>query len=190
MAQGEVWYVPGWNRAEEVDEFAYPACTNVFGETNCVFKAWEGDCLWPLAVRNADGVVAKWTDEIAAMDEARRAHLTIVGHSLGGRITTRVLAQLARRGLKIRQGILLAPAIPMTDADVAHMGGGSAEPVLLIVNPQDVVLKYVYALASGEDKTSLGTDGAVQAISNLVEYAVPPHVTDETKIDAQWGQFD
>ncbi len=189
-ARADVWYVPGWNRAGEADDLAYPACTNVFGEARCAFKAWDGDCLWPLAVRNADAASERLADEIAALDAARRAGLTLIGHSLGGRITTRVLARLARRGLKIRQGILLAPAIPMADADVATAGGGSAEPVLLIVNPQDVVLKYVYALGSGEDGPSLGTDGATKAVSNLVEYAVSSRVTTETKIDTLWGQSE
>lgn len=189
-ARADVWYVPGWNRSSEPDAFAYPACTNVFGDAQCAFKAWEGNGLWPIAVRNADAFSEQLADEIAALDAERRGNLTLVGHSLGGRITTRVLAQLARRGLKIRQGILLAPAIPMTDGDVAAAGGGSTEPVLLIVNPQDVVLKYVYALGSGEEGPSLGTDGAVNAVSNLVEYAVPPQVTEETKVDALWGQSE
>ncbi len=189
-ARADVWYVPGWNRAGEPDAFAYPACTNVFNDARCTFKPWDGDCLWSMAVRNADKFAEQLADEIEALNAERRVGLTLVGHSLGGRITTRVLARLARRGLKIRQGILLAPAIPMTDGDVAAAGGGSTEPVLLIVNPQDVVLKYVYALGSGEDGPSLGTDGSVQVVSNIVEYAVPPQVTEETKVDALWGQSE
>ncbi len=188
--RADVWYVPGWNRTAAPDDLAYPACTNMFGDARCAFKAWDGDGLWPTAVRNADAAAERFADEIAALDPDRRAGLTLVGHSLGGRIVTRVLARLARRGLKIRQGILLAPAIPMTDADVAAAGGGSAEPVLLIVNPRDTVLKYAYALGSGEEGPSLGADGAVHAIANLVEYAVPSRVTDETEIAAPWGRSE
>ena len=56
------------------------------------------------------------------MPAAEREELTIVGHSLGGRITARVLARLAEKGLRVRQAVLLAAAIPYEDPDLAKMG--------------------------------------------------------------------
>ncbi len=185
-----IWYLPGWNRAEKADDLAYPACTSVFGEENCHFEPWQGDTLWPIALRNANTKVDELIARIAALSEAERKQLVLVGHSLGGRIVARTLAGLAKRKLKIHCGILLAPAIPMNDEAVSLMGEGSELPVLLIVNPQDLTLKYVYALASGEKAPSLGTDGALEPLSNVIEYAVSSNVTEEVKIDALWGQSE
>ncbi len=100
LTQGKVWYVPGWNRAEKADDLAYPACTGLFGTERCEFKAWKGDCLWQEAVKNADREVEVLTDSIIGMDEEARGDLTLVGHSLGGRITARVLVRLAERKMK------------------------------------------------------------------------------------------
>ncbi len=185
-----VWYLPGWNRATVADDLAYPACTNFFGAANCTFEAWDGDCLWQTAVKNADAKAAALVERIAALPPEQREQLVLVGHSLGGRIVARTLAGLARRELTIQCGILLAPAIPMNDPDVALMGGGSKDPAILLVNPQDITLKYVYAIGSGEAGPSLGTDGAPQPIAHVLEYAVSSTVTDETKVDKLWGQSE
>lgn len=189
MVCGEVWYVPGWNRTTETNGLAYASCTNVFADAVCVFKGWDGDRGWWTSAKNADQEGARLAAEIAALPEEARADLTLVGHSLGGRIIARALARLAARGVAIRQGILLAPAIPMRDADVAKMGGGAKLPVLVVVNPEDTVLKYVYTL-SGAEKPALGADGTPYPIFNVAEYAVSSDITCETKVDAAWGRSE
>ncbi len=78
----------------------------------------------------------------------------------------------------------------MDAADIEQMGKGCREPVLLIVNPQDVVLKYIYAIGSGENSPALGTDGTVKGLHNVAEYAVSGSVTEETDIDAVWGKSE
>lgn len=187
-ARAEVWYVPGWNRTTETNGLAYASCTNTFKDEACAFWGWDGDRNWPASAANADAAAKRLANEIASTDDAFRSGLVIVGHSLGGRIVARTLAELSRRGMKVGQGILLAPAIPMDDPDVAQMGGGCERPAIVVVNPEDTVLKYGYDLAGGGGGPALGRNGSPAALANVVEYAVPETITDETEIDAAWGR--
>ncbi|MGN0854066.1 MAG: ComEC/Rec2 family competence protein [Kiritimatiellia bacterium] len=185
----EVWYIPGWMRTADEDGRAYASCTNVYADTTCRFRGWDGDCNWWSAVEHADQAARQLAEEIAATNVAFRAGLTLVGHSLGGRIIAHTLARLQEKGIRIHQGVLLAPAIPMRDPDVQKMGGGSVRPVIVVVNPQDTVLKYVFTI-SGQESPSLGTDGTFRPVTNVVEYAVPSTVTEMTTIDACWGKSE
>lgn len=183
-----VWYVPGWNRTAETDGPAFAACTNAYASEQCAFYGWDGDCRWETAVANADSTSARLAEAIAATNESFRANLTLVGHSLGARIVARTLARLAEKGYGVRQGVLLAPAIPADDPDLATTGRGSKEPVLLVVNPQDTVLKYVYPTVGGEPDAPLGLDGARCPLKNVVEYSVPENITEATEVPAFWGR--
>lgn len=186
---GEVWYIPGWMRTADTNGMAYASCTNVFAESVCRFKGWNGDCNWWTAADNADKEGVRLAEEIAARDDAFRSELTLVGHSLGGRVIAHALAHLAGKGVRIRQGVLLAPAIPMRDPDVQVMGGGCEQPVIVVVNPKDNVLKYIFTI-SGQEAPSLGTNGTPKPIPNVVEYACPANVTEETEVDALWGKSE
>lgn len=187
---GEAWFVPGWMRTTKPEELAWTSFTNVFSASECVFRKWDGNCLWPDAVDNADGEAAKLADEIKAMPPERRARLTLVGHSLGGRMTARVLARLGRDGIKIKRGILLAPAIPANDHDLKSMGSGSAEPLIVIANPDDITLKYVYTIAGGEEAPAYGASTGTETPKNVKEHPVAEDITSTTAIDAFWGRFD
>lgn len=189
-AFAEAWYVPGWMRTQEPEGGAWTSFTNVYSSSECVFWRWDGDAMWQTAVRNADAAAARLADEIAAMPEERRLSLALVGHSLGGRIVARTLAELGRRGLTVAQGVLLAPAIPSRDPDVERMGAGSSSPAIVVANPDDVTLKYVYATAGGEGGAALGADGAGRVPDNVVEFSVPADITRTTEIRDAWGKLD
>ena len=189
VSAAEVWYVPGWMRTADTNGNAYASCTNTYAQTVCRFRGWDGDCTWWTAAENADKEARRLADEIAATNADFRAGLTLVGHSLGGRIIAHTLAHLAEKGVTIRQGVMLAPAIPMRDPDVAKMGGGCELPALVVVNPQDTVLKYIFTI-SGQESPSLGTDGTLKPVANVSEYAVPSDITRQTEIDALWGKSE
>lgn len=188
--RGEAWYVPGWMRTQEPEGGAWTSFTNALGTAETRFWSWDGDHRWSTAVAHADSAARRLADELRAMTPERRAKLTLVGHSLGGRIITRALNRIGAQGLTVRQGVLLAPAIPNGDPEVAGVGRGSSLPLILITNPQDVTLKYVYALAGGEGGRALGADGTVEALVNVEQYAVPADVTDTTEIADAWGRLD
>lgn len=189
-ASADVWYVPGWNRTTETNGLAYTSCKEVFKDNVCAFWGWDGDRGWSTSAANADIAAKRLADEIVSTNAVFRSELVIVGHSLGGRIVARTLAELSRKGVKVGQGILLAPAIPMNDPDVAQMGGGCGRPVIVVVNPKDVVLKYCYDMVGGEGGPALGRNGSPVALANVVEYAVPKTITEETKVDAAWGRSE
>lgn len=186
----EAWYVPGWMRTNEPEELAWKSFVEVFSTTKNHFHQWDGNQLWPIAVKNADAEASKFADEIKRMPEKRRACLTLVGHSLGGRIVARTLAKLSADGIKIKRGILLAPAIPAKDADIERMGLGSEEPIIVVANPDDITLKFVYAIAGGESGPAYGASTASKTPRNVKEIPVDEDITKNTAIDAFWGRFD
>ena len=122
------------------------------------------------------------------MSKEERENLVIVGHSLGGRITARILARLAEHGLKVRQASLMAAAIPNEDPDLMKMGGGSKLPVLAVCNPDDVTLRYVYTLVGGEKAVAFGANGTLKPIANVKECVTPKDITEQVEIDALWGK--
>ena len=108
-----VWYIPGWMRSHAAEDGVVASLAETFPGAEVAFKAWDGDNLfWPKAVENADAAVEGFVREIVALPPAERENLVIVGHSLGGRITARILARLDERSLKIGQAALLGAAMP------------------------------------------------------------------------------
>ncbi|MCQ2389491.1 MAG: alpha/beta hydrolase, partial [Kiritimatiellae bacterium] len=146
--------------------------------------------VWPHAVESADKESWRLAFEAAMMSKEEREKLVIVGHSLGGRITARILSRLAEHGLKVRQASLMAAAIPNGDPDLAKMGGGSELPVLAVCNPDDVTLRYVYTLAGGESAVAFGANGTLKPIANVKECVTPKNITEQVKIDAEWGKVE
>ena len=186
-----VWYIPGWMRTEKPREDVMTAMTNAFPGARVEFKAWDGDRLvWPQAVESADKESWRFAFEAAMLPKEERENLVIVGHSLGGRITARILARLAEHGLKVRQASLMAAAIPNEDPDLKKMGGGSELPVLAVCNPGDVTLRYVYTLAGGESAVAFGANGTLKHVDNVKECVMPKDITEQVKIDAGWGMVE
>jgi pimeloyl-ACP methyl ester carboxylesterase len=190
LAVAVVWFIPGWLRTDEPAQDVLACATRAFPGASVEFKSWDGDnVLWPSAVANADKEAWRFAFEIATMERARRENLTLVGHSLGGRILARVLARLSEKNLRIRQAVLLGAAIPADDADLKKMGRATRQPVLALCNPADVTLRYVYATVGGEGAVAFGANGALTPCENVVECVTPTNVTDEVDIDAIWGRF-
>ena len=189
MMATTVWYVPGWMRTEKPREDVMTAMTNAFPGAKIEFKSWDGNHLvWPQSVDSADKESWRFAFEVAMMPKEERENLVIVGHSLGGRITARILARLAEHGLKVRQASLMAAAIPNEDPDLMKMGGGSELPVMAVCNPDDVTLRYVYTLAGGEGAVAFGANGTLKPIANVKECVTPKDITEQVEIDALWGK--
>lgn len=185
-----LWYIPGWLRSDTPADGVMESAAAAFPQTAPVFKPWDGNSpVWPLAVANADKEVWRFAFEIALMSPAQRARLTLVGHSLGGRIIARILARLAERNLRIRQAVLLGAAIPADDPDLATAGCACDLPLLAICNPEDVTLRYIYALAGGERDVAFGANGSLRPYPNLVECVIPASLPRETELPAPWARI-
>ena len=185
-----VWFIPGWLRSEKPADGILECVSNAFPAAQVEFKAWDGDnVVWPLSVDSADKESWRFAFEIAMMPKEERESLTLVGHSLGGRIVARVLARLAENGIKVRQAVLMGAAIPSDDSDLAKMGRASELPVLAVCNPDDNVLRYVYALAGGEKSVAFGANGALAPCENVVECVTPTNLTREVEIGEKWAKL-
>ena len=184
-----VWFIPGWLRTAEPHEGILECVSNAFPEASVEFKAWDGDnVVWPLSVDSADKESWRFAFEIAMMPPEVRTNLTLVGHSLGGRITARVLARLAENGLKVKQAILMGAAIPANDPDLVKMGLATELPVLAVCNPKDHVLRYVYATVGGEGAVAFGANGTPTPCENVVECVTPTNITSEVDIGGIWAK--
>jgi hypothetical protein len=184
-----VWFIPGWLRTAEPHEGILECVSNAFPEASVEFKAWDGDNLvWPLSVDSADKESWRFAFEVAMMPPEARTNLTLVGHSLGGRITARVLARLAENGLKVKQAILMGAAIPANDPDLVKMGLATELPVLAVCNPKDHVLRYVYATVGGEGSVAFGANGTPTPCTNVVECVTPTNITSEVDIGGIWAK--
>ena len=184
-----VWFIPGWLRTAEPHEGIMECVSNAFPEASVEFKNWDGDNLvWPLSVDSADKESWRFAFEVAMMPPEARTNLTLVGHSLGGRITARVLARLAENGLKVKQAILMGAAIPANDPDLVKMGLATELPVLAVCNPKDHVLRYVYATVGGEGAVAFGANGTPTPCENVVECVTPTNITSEVDIGGIWAK--
>ena len=184
-----VWFFPGWLRTAEPRKGVLESVSDAFPEAGVEFKKWDGDnVVWPLAVDSADKESWRFAFEIAMMPPEERANLTLVGHSLGGRIVARVLARLSEHGLKVRQAILMGAAIPADDPDLVAMGRAAELPVLAVCNPNDHVLRYVYATVGGEGSVAFGANGTLAPCENVVECVTPTNITRDVEIDGIWAK--
>ena len=186
-----VFYVPGWMRTRAGDDETWHSFTNVFAGARCErWNHWDGNCAWKKAMRNADQGAHGLAYEVERMPAGVRTNVTLVGHSLGARMIVRALAELAGKGMKVKQGILLGAAIPNDDPDLARAGAASCLPVLAVCNPKDMTLKYAYGAAGGESAPAFGTDGSPCPLENVVECPVSAMVTEQTEVAAAWGKSD
>lgn len=189
VALAAVWYVPGWMRTSEPQQDVLPAMTNIYPQAEIEFKGWDGNrVMWSHAVESAEKEAWHLAYEIATMPLEQRTNLVVVGHSLGARIAVRALARLAEKNLRIRQAVLLAAALPYDDPDLALMGGGSSLPVMAVCNPDDVTLRYVYALFGNEKTAAFGANGTLKPIPNVVEYVMPSNITKKVEIPHSWAK--
>ena len=152
-----IWYVPGWKRCEtklapEHEDFFKKA----FPGSAAHIVNWNGNGDWSESVTNADAYVATLVTAIDAMKPEDRQRLTLIGHSLGGRIVAKTVAELQRKNIKIQNAVMLAAAIPFDDADAELALQSKSMPVISIYNPNDKMLKYAYRIAGGENSTALG----------------------------------
>ena len=190
-----VWFIPGWLRSEKPADGVLECVSNAFPDASVEFKSWDGDnVMWPLSVDAADKESWRFAFEIAMMKPEERANLTLIGHSLGGRVIARVLARLAEHDMKIRQAVLMGAAIPSDDPDLEKMGRACELPVFAVCNPDDVVLRYVYTMVGsvvgGErDVVAFGANGTLRPCENVVECVTPTNITRQVDIGEKWAKI-
>ena len=183
-----VLYVPGWHRCGRGEDEAFRAVQAVYTNAEVSVRNWNGNCRWKKARVNADAEAVRLAAELKAMPETERNRLTIVGHSLGARIVIRALARLNEDGVKVKQAVVLAAAIPCDDPRFEAFAAASAEPALIVYNPNDTMLKYGYRPFGGEGAKALGAVGPSRKIDNCVVRTVSPDTIRSMPLDALWAR--
>ena len=155
LPQEQVVYVPGWHRCARGEDEALRFVEMAFPEAEVSAYDWDGNCAWRKARGNADAAAERLADELVALPAEERGRLTLVGHSLGGRIVVRALARLGRRGVKVQRAVVMAAAIPSDDADIADFAAAAVEPAEIVCNERDTMLKFGYRPFGGKDPPPL-----------------------------------
>ena len=182
-------YVPGWHRCHRGVDEAFCAVQKVFPEAEVSVRNWDGNCRWTKARTNADAEAAKLAAELISMPEDKLIQLTLVGHSLGARIVVRALAKLAVEGKKVKTAVILAAAMPSNDSDVMNFTVATIEPVTIVCNPKDTMLKYGYCPFGGEKAQALGLNCPAAKPDNCRVILVSPDTTLLTPLSALWAKI-
>ena len=172
--QDRVLYVPGWHRCARGEDEALRFVATAFPEAEASAYDWDGNCAWRKARGNADAAAERLAHELVALSPEERERLTLVGHSLGGRIVVRALARLGRLGMKVQRAVVMAAAIPSDDADIADFAAAAVEPVEIVCNERDTMLKFGYRPFGGERSAALGAVGLAAPLANCSVGFVSP----------------
>lgn len=172
-AEDKILFVPGW--------LSHPLASLTLKQANYGYhlrkiwhtesieiKFWKSTYGWNKSRNNADKFAEELAEQLIAMPETERKRIILIGHSLGGRITVKVLAKLAEKDLTIRQGIALGAAIPANTPELEKALAASERPFINIFSHDDNVLKYAYGNA--ERVFALGFCGSFQEYKHLKQY--------------------
>lgn len=156
---GEVVFIPGWNTEKLSSERYEHALKKIYPNDKITVLKWKSNAKWfPNTVKNADAFVPDAVRYIADKSADERAELTLIGHSLGGRIAVNAAAELANRKMTVKQIVLLGAAIDC-DVDLNPVVAASRSNCINVFSFNDSVLKFGYA--NFQHKFPLGLSGAV-----------------------------
>ena len=163
-----IWYIPGFNTENDSQEEEVEALRRIFPGSTVITKKWKSNNDFSASKDWAENVAKIWAIDLKNMVPAERESIILVGHSLGGRIVIRIMAQIREWGLHIRQGILLGAA------EDNELTGNEEEsfldkamlasqlPMINIWNRQDMVLRGWYAMLTDSNVLAVGTYGYVK----------------------------
>ena len=186
--QDRVLYIPGWHRCARGEDEALRFVAEAFPGAEVSAYDWDGNCAWRKARGNADAAAERLADELIALSAEDRERLTLVGHSLGGRIVVRAMARLGRRGLKVRKAVVMAAALPFDDADIADFAAASSAPVEIVCNEGDTMLKFGYRPFGGEKSAALGAVGVAAPFANCRVSFVSPETVASAPVAGLWAK--
>lgn len=165
--RAEVYFIPGWYSQWINYRKHQAALTELFpGETVHICK-WDSNRFWGNAKRAAGKYVMEFSGKLLA---GETGDVTLIGHSLGGRIVLDCIAQIAAKRQQVRQIILLGTAGTITETDLQNCRQVSRLPVINIFCIDDNMLKLFY---SKEKVMPLGLCGLPQPEKHFRQYRLP-----------------
>ena len=163
MPQEKVVYIPGWHRCARGEDEALRFVEAAFPGAEVSAWDWDGNCAWRKARGNADAAAERLADELAALADEERGRLTLVGHSLGGRIVVRALARLG-------------------------LAAATVEPAEIVCNGRDTMLKFGYRPFGGEGAAALGAVGVAAPLANCRLSFVAPETVASAPVAGLWAR--
>lgn len=177
----EIVFVPGW--FSENDKGSYEVLlSRCFPNDKITVLSWKSDELgWKNALANADAFVPQVAEYISSKTPAEQSQLTLIGHSLGGRIAVNAAKHLAQKQIRINRFILLGAAVDF-DVDLTFAANVSNGKNINIFSRNDSVLKFLYG--NTNRKLALGFCGAEKMPANFIQYSF--QTSELKKSNAQW----
>ena len=167
-AQEIVYFIPGWYSQWVIYSSHTRIMEEIFPGSQVEICKWSSNRLWKNAKIHAGKFVEEFSEELLKNPEPEK--ITLIGHSLGGRIVLDLASVLAENGKKVDRLILLGTAGKMDEKDIANCRKVSGRPVINIFCPDDNMLKlYLYK----EKHPPLGFSGLPGKLSHFQQYRMP-----------------
>ncbi len=172
-AEKIVYFIPGWYSEWVIYKSHIRIMEELFPGSKIQICRWSSNRLWKNAKIHAGKFVEEFSEELLKHPEPEK--ITLIGHSLGGRIVLDLASVLAENGKKVDRLILLGTAGQMDEKDVANCRKVSVKPVINIFCPDDNMLKlYLYK----EKYAPLGYSGVMEKLPHFRQYRMPVDETD------------
>ena len=92
----EIIYIPGWHSDSNTSEYSEPLA-KIFPGHKVKVMQWKSDEInWQDAIANAEAFVPEVVEYISGKSTAEMEKITLIGHSLGGRIVINIAAELTK----------------------------------------------------------------------------------------------
>lgn len=198
-AKPTVVYLPGWQSQRE-PEYAALVKERQEGEMNLLRRAfpgcdviyvrWNNAVPWQECVDNVEDLILKLEQKLCALSDAQRKNLILVGHSLGGRSTVRILSSLSRKGMQIRRGVFLAAAIEDDSPHIALAINASLDPVINVYCLSDGTLRILLGLVDQAPPLGAYGNALPYPADRFLQYHVDPEYTEDTNwFNNHWSMF-
>ena len=99
---------------------------------------------WSKALADIKPTSERLVNRVRGLSQSQRQKLILIGHSLGGNIVIRTLANLYRRDITIHSAVLLGAAIENCNEDILGAMKATQRPIHSMFNPNDNTLKYLF----------------------------------------------
>ena len=158
LTGNEVFFVPGWRTGDSSRAGCVRIMRDIYPGYDIFVKSWNSRVALTDAVKNAEVHAEKLKKELAAMPEARRKGLVLVGHSLGAAVVLEILSHLAENDMKVAEAVLLGTPVAADDPRLLRAMDAVIGKCYNVAFGGDTLLKFLYSFtASGEP---LGVGGS------------------------------
>ncbi len=165
FARETVIFIPGWF-TEWINYSRHRKLLDeLFPGAELQICRWDSNRLWKNAKISAADAVGTLTEMVISHNKTE--NITLIGHSLGGRIILDSAAILSGKNIKVKQIVLLGSAAGIDSRKLTLLQKLSLEPVINICCPKDNILKLY---CQEENELPLGFAGLPQPIENFRQY--------------------